>query len=284
MMTVLNYSQKQNTQKPTNQTTTTIMKIISASISTLLACSFLSSTKANLRGSSSVRRLSNITAARTLESAAGPVPVTTVAGPIPVTPNDPSTCGVTVPYECDASGWVYCINSVCEDETTTDPLLYGGKPFNKCHCWQPTNTNSSILPHGNDGGANCVLDNGPGGEEMCEAMKNGALISTYGPKGTMRDPDTDLFELEAAICEPHTPWAWCWGAPCVEDPDSPTGITCHCPLMTSTNDDEQILYLAGESQCSGAHGSPCDSVHNSEPAGMVTGAMLKDITPCYTEE
>ena len=66
--------------------------------------------------------------------------------PIPIAPKDAATCGITDPYPCVAPGWVYCINAVCESEPTVDPLLYGGKPFNKCSCWQPSNTDLSILP------------------------------------------------------------------------------------------------------------------------------------------
>ena len=201
--------------------------------------------------------------------------------PIPIAPKDAATCGITDPYPCEAPGWVYCINAVCESEPTVDPLLYGGKPFNKCSCWQPSNTDLSILPLSNDGGANCVLGSGPSGKEMCAAMKGGALISTYGPDGTFRDQETKdgptKFSLQSAMCKPHTPWAWCWGAPCVKDPESPTGITCHCPYMTSTNEENQPISLAGSDQCT--TGNPCDSIHNSMPAGTSPNQNK----PCYNE-
>jgi hypothetical protein len=146
--------------------------------------------------------------------------------PIPITPGDASSCGLVDKGSsvCDAAGWVFCINADCEPEPYYNPSVYGGKPIVKCHCWQPSNTDFSVVPRGKNGGANCVLgedDFGPGGNggaDMCNAIKEGALISTYGPKGTMRDGtpigEPGPYSLQAATCRPHTPWAWCWGAPC----------------------------------------------------------------------
>lgn len=210
--------------------------------------------------------------------------------PIPIVPGDASTCGENLPYPCDASNWVYCINANCDTEPTVDPNLYGGKPFVKCACWQQTiappdsclplpnvPVNRSILPVGKSG-ANCVLDNMPGGQDMCDMMKAGALVSTYGPEGYKPNM------LESAHCAPRTPWAWCWGAPCVNDPFSEYGITCHCPYMFSDVDVVQPISLAGKAEC-GNFGptEPCDAlnplvkIHNSMPAGTSPNSQ----TPCY---
>ena len=234
--------------------------------------------------------------------------------PIPITPGDASSCSATlgpngerpnwpsissaggvvasVPSPpasapCTAPGWVFCINAVCADQPTVDADMYNGKPFVKCSCWQPTNTDFSLVPLGPDSGANCALGQdtfagGKGGEEMCQAIRDGALISTYGPEGTLRGgtpiSDADApFSLEAAECRPNTPWAWCWGAPCERDEASPTGITCHCPYMTSTNNIPQPISLAGKSEC---EGDPCTgSLHNSMPAGQSPNST----TPCAVQ-
>ena len=114
----------------------------------------------------------------------------------------------TTRYFCEAEDWVYCINANCDAKPTVDANLYGGKPYVNCACWEqstrPASTPGkqstfSILPMGTSG-ANCVLDNMEGGEEMCEAMKGGALVSTFGPFGWK--PNT----LESAVCLPRTPW------------------------------------------------------------------------------
>jgi len=203
--------------------------------------------------------------------------------PIPIIPDDASLCGSNIPYFCEAEDWVYCINANCDAKPTVDANLYGGKPYVNCACWEQSTrpaltpgkqSTFSILPMGTSG-ANCVLDNMEGGEEMCEAMKGGALVSTYGPYGWK--PNT----LESAVCLPRTPWSWCWGAPCIADPDSDFGITCHCPYMYTDTDVNQPISLAGEAQC-GAFGplDPCNgSIHNSMPAGTSPNTA----TPCFTE-
>jgi hypothetical protein len=114
--------------------------------------------------------------------------------PIPVNAFNPESfgpenCGLVLGAEelCDAPGWVYCINALCADQPTSDADKYGGKPFVECQCWQQAvddpATDKSILPPAELGGANCALGSGPGGADMCNDIRNGALISTYGPKG-----------------------------------------------------------------------------------------------------
>ena len=123
---------------------------------------------------------------------------------------------------------------VCEDDPISDPAKYGGKPFNRCQCWQPTSTNSSILPIGR-AGTNCVLDlpDFPrGGKPMCDAMKAGTLISTSSRYGTPRDYPSMQYKAETAICLPKTPFTLCWGAPCYKTSESPTGIFCDCRYVT----------------------------------------------------
>ena len=125
---------------------------------------------------------------------------------------------------------------VCEDDPISDPAKYGGKPFNRCQCWQPTSTNSSILPIGR-AGTNCVLDLPEfprGGKPMCDAMKAGTLISTSSRYGTPRDYPSMQYKAETAICLPKTPFTLCWGAPCYKTSESPTGIFCDCRYVTGS--------------------------------------------------
>merc|ERR1712194_637793 len=83
----------------------------------------------------------------------------------------------------------------------------------------------------------------PGGETMCDEMKAGKLWSMYGPKGSFL-PGLPLF---SATCEPHTPWVWCWGAPC--ERNEAGDVVCKCPLMITTNDKPQGVSLPGDSLC-----------------------------------
>jgi hypothetical protein len=131
----------------------------------------------------------------------------------------------------------------------------------ECLCWQPTNTNFSILPASN-AGASCVIDQitpgavtSTGGDAMCDAMKNGALVSTYGPTGWKPN-------LVVAECAPKTQWAWCWGAPCsISEGD----IICDCPIIITDNNATQYLSLS-QQECD-MEDDPCSFIHNSSPGG-----------------
>lgn len=197
--------------------------------------------------------------------------------PIQIIPKLEGSCGDIGAFPCNTpaskepgggngGGWVFCINAICDNTPTVDTNKYDGKPYSKCQCWQPSNTAFSILPDSKKGGgANCVLDSGPGGEEMCKAMNAGALISTFGPQGSPREGPDSTYSFEAALCKPRTAWAWCWGAPCERTPDSPTGITCDCPYMSTDSPVAQPLSLAGKGECSANPiYNPCDYIHNSQ--------------------
>lgn len=204
--------------------------------------------------------------------------------PTPIKPMDPDTCGILDVYPCEAEGWVFCFNAVCEDDPISDPAKYGGKPFNRCQCWQPTSTNSSILPIGR-AGTNCVLDlpDFPrGGKPMCDAMKAGTLISTSSRYGTPRDYPSMQYKAETAICLPKTPFTLCWGAPCYKTSESPTGIFCDCSYQFTDNEADQQISLPGPSECIGAPVNPCQYTHASMAAGLSPNGALNGGS-CYTE-
>jgi hypothetical protein len=202
--------------------------------------------------------------------------------PFEITPCNPlvassectNKCGEVRGYKCDSPGWVFCQNAVCDEV----PVKNGSAWVSNCHCWQPTNTDSSILPVTSNSGANCVLDMGPGGQEMCEAIDNGALWSTYGPDGTYLPGKP----LKAASCAAHTIWAWCWGAPCKKEGDD---VICACPIMKSMNSAAQAISLAGEEQCPPKVEDPCAKgwTHNSMPAGTSPSEFMPDAasSQCY---
>merc|ERR1712014_475432 len=130
----------------------------------------------------------------------------------------------------------------------------------------------SIIPKAT--GAGCVADQvNPGkaafgvsgGSEMCDKMKSGTLISTYGPKGTS-DIGTKI-NAKAVKCAAKTPWAWCWGAPCTKDAFG--RVICECPIVISDWDEDQYVS-ASEVACEvekKLDEGPCSIIHNGSPAG-----------------
>ena len=114
---------------------------------------------------------------------------------------------------------MYCINAVCADEPEVDPGKYGGAPYVKCDCWQQGEggVTESLVPAGNAGG-NIVLGGedsfvgGAGGEGMCDAIKAGALISTFGPSGELYGGisanSTSAYGMSTILCLPFTPFAY----------------------------------------------------------------------------
>ncbi len=117
-------------------------------------------------------------------------------------------------------------------------------------------------------------------------MKGGALISTYGPLGQIYNFETGAYIgpepndiISRVKCAARTPWAWCWGAPCVVDTDSPTGITCHCPYMVSDSSTDQSLFLDQSTKCDN---DACDTIQNSGPAGTL-GENVWNSKLCETD-
>merc|ERR1719343_442229 len=171
---------------------------------------------------------------------------------------DDGPCSGGTSYTCDAEGWVYC-----QDATCSEPVVKNGVLVSECLCWAPpSNNNTSYAPVSENAGASCVMNHQnpslklpSGGKEMCDAMKNGALVSTYGPNG-WKPP------LVFNKCPAKTPWAWCWGAPCTKKDGD---IICDCPMMISNNDDDQFISIS-QSQCN-LESDPCSFVHNGSPNG-----------------
>jgi len=173
---------------------------------------------------------------------------------------------------CEAPGWVYCQDARCSEPVLNE----NGILVAKCFCYQPPNVTTSIIPKGSNAGASCVMNQldprlklPAGGTAMCNAIKNGALISTYGPEA-WKPP------LVVAKCPARTPWAWCWGAPCTKDPVKDT-VVCDCPMMISATNDDQYLSLSVD-VCNEEGPHACTMVHNSSPPGPKDPQRF--LTPC----
>jgi len=171
---------------------------------------------------------------------------------------------------CNAP-WVYCTDARC-DSTLQDK---NGVLIAKCLCWMPKKTldtklvslNESIIPKETSGAA-CVYNqvkagsypfSAIGGDGMCEEMKKGALISTYGPLGHAPP-------ARAVKCAPKTQWAWCWGAPCSKVNGQ---IICDCPIIISNYNTSQYVSVSKDvcAEEEGLEDEPCTLIHNGSPAG-----------------
>jgi len=164
---------------------------------------------------------------------------------------------------CEAP-WVYCTDAVCDQKQK----LKNGVLVVTCQCWMPTNTMWSIAPK-ETSGAGCVYNkvkpgsypfSSIGGKGMCEEMKAGKLISTYGPLGTAPT-------AAALKCAPKTPWAWCWGAPCEKAKDGK--VYCDCPVVVSDYPTPQYVSLQKKTcEAEGFVGlDKCKEIANGSPAG-----------------
>jgi len=178
-------------------------------------------------------------------------------GPYEFIPDGPCSGPGTL---CESPGWVYCQDAECSEPTVVDGVLVA-----KCLCWAPKNTNTSILPDGENAGASCVINKQrtgaplpAGGKAMCDAIKEGSLISTWGPKG-WKPP------LVTSKCQAGTPFAWCWGAPCKREAGD---IVCDCPMVSVNSDATQYLSLS--SKACAEEADPCTMTHNGDPAGSAT--------------
>jgi len=167
--------------------------------------------------------------------------------------------------------WVYCTDARCDSHLQDK----NGVLIAKCLCWMPKKTlntnlvslNESIIPK-ETSGAGCVYNQvkagsypfgAIGGDGMCEEMKNGSLISTYGPLG--HSPPA-----RAVKCAARTQWAWCWGAPCSKVDGQ---IICDCPIVISNYNTDQYVSVSKDVclEEEGLEEDPCSHIHNGSPAG-----------------
>jgi len=177
--------------------------------------------------------------------------------------------------------WVYCIDAEC-DANVEDKIA-------KCRCWKQA-AGPSIAPSG-DSGAPCVLNalgktnadgqQYPTGNDICTAMGDGTLISTFGKdfKNTSYLP-----EFAYEYCEPRTPFAYCYGAPCVQDPTNADYAICDCPYVFSDSDLNQTLTVQ-KTQCTEGKSNICNSVLNDDPIdskGESAYDLAKVVDSCET--
>ena len=188
-------------------------------------------------------------------------------------PNVDPTClkpQSMLPEVCDAP-WVFCIDAVCDDKTTT----VDGVEVSKCKCWEQKK-GYSFIPASKKQGAACVMGY-DGGKKMCDDMKNGELISTYWlkPEGGALTPNPNSYlpKSARAVCPAGTKFAYCWGAKCNKVKNAKTDeeeVICDCPVMTGSGD-----VTVEAASC--AKGDPCSGIHNSNPPGLTSGNNDKPI-------
>jgi hypothetical protein len=163
-------------------------------------------------------------------------------------------CSDHVNYVCETTDtpWVYCIDAICEE-----PI----DGYSTCRCWNQA-PGKSIAPGSAQSGATCVGNNEYGknelyGEALCNAMKEGSLVSTFGGKygNTSFVPD---FANE--FCDGG--FAYCWGALCEQDPTNPDIAICECPFVSS---ESGAVIGVIESECAQQEDNACSYIHNGGP-------------------
>ena len=182
---------------------------------------------------------------------------------------------------CNAP-WVYCIDAECD-------VNVEGKVAT-CRCWKQA-SGESVAPNG-QGGAPCVLSalglknessgqDYANGQELCQALEGGSLISTFGKdfRNTSYIP-----EFSYEYCDARTPFAYCFGAPCVQDPDNEEYAICSCPYVHSDSDLNQTLTVQ-KKQCAEGKEKICTGVFNDDPIdsrGEAVYDIAKVVDSCDT--
>jgi len=153
---------------------------------------------------------------------------------------------------CNTTEFVTCenVSGVTCDTAECDSRVIDGVA--KCHCWKQAVGQSNVSPNG---GAQCFLESGIDGPEICDRMANGELWSTYFPVHTLPAPDAALLE-----CPAGTPFAVCSGAKCEPDPADARKAICDCPVVTSTLDTQYLSVPKYICDGSGTVSSKCSGV------------------------
>lgn len=178
---------------------------------------------------------------------------------------DAINCSEHVNYVCETTDtpWVYCIDAICQE-----PI----NGYSTCRCWNQA-PGKSIAPGSAQSGATCVGNNQygknePYGEELCNVMKSGTLVSTFGGKygNTSFVP-----EFANVACEGG--FAYCWGAFCKQDPTNPDIAICQCPFVES---DVGSVIGVIDSQCKQQAGNECSYIHNGGPRSQELFDVVSD--------
>ena len=106
-------------------------------------------------------------------------------------------CSSMAPVTCYAP-WAFCIDAVCDEEPVINAA---GVLVANCHCW-PQPKSWSIGPGNANAGASCVAGT-PYGDNLCESLNDGLMISTYSPLGSI-NPDG----MVGAQCAPGIAPPW----------------------------------------------------------------------------
>lgn len=174
-------------------------------------------------------------------------------------------CDEHVNYVCETTDtpWVYCIDAICEE-----PIA----GYSTCRCWSQA-PGKSIAPGSAKSGATCVGNNEygktePYGKALCDAMKEGSLVSTFGGQY-----GNTSFVPEFANESCDSGFAYCWGALCEQDPINPDISICKCPFVSSEKG--SVIGII-ESQCAQQSGDTCSYIHNGGPRSQGYFDLISD--------
>ena len=98
---------------------------------------------------------------------------------------------------CNTAAYALCIKAPCAKKSEDDKHV-------QCECIMQSGWNM--------------------GPNSCEDRAK-SLTSTYS---------NNFNPYSATVRCPAGPWAWCYGATCVPDPNDPSKAICNCPVITKT--------------------------------------------------
>lgn len=199
-------------------------------------------------------------------------------------------------FSCDDTEWVYCIDAACG--------LPDENGLSTCDCIKQSPSESKA-PGTAESGATCVYQkadqeneiqkktnilvpsSGLYGQAMCDAMKDGALISTFG---ALSESPNAIPPFADQPCPADTTWLYCWGAACTQNEEDmekrgPNAVQCQCPYVQSPEVNIQIetSQCAPEQKPNGD--GICNYLHNGNPssetdlAALILPTLELDIVP-----
>ena len=137
----------------------------------------------------------------------------------------------------------------------------------RSYCWKQA-ASESIAPGSAQTGASCVRNQQTlgavpvvYGEELQQRMEGGELWSTFG---ALYGNSSFVAPVAMENCPPATPFAYCFGAKCRDDPTNSDRAICECPSVTSASG-TTIGVDRNTGACAEQAGNYCSFPHNGGP-------------------
>ena len=139
----------------------------------------------------------------------------------------------------------------------------------RSYCWKQA-ASESIAPGSAQTGASCVRNQQTlgavpvvYGEELQQRMEGGELWSTFGASF---GNSSYLAPSALENCPGSTAFAYCFGAPCRDDPFNSERAICECPWVFAGGEEGTILAVDRNTlACAEQAGDYCSFPHNGGP-------------------